>query len=197
VLRQGTLTGMVEPPYSTDALVSMMFGKAVSFGGRISARQGATELKLANVSLEDARLQIRNTTLEVHAGEVIGLAGMEGSGQTLFLECCAGLARPVDGRVGVHETDMTGASYHSFKRHGVAYLPAARLEQGLIPGLTLTEHFVLAEETRGIVIDREKAVELAQQRIQPTTSKARPPAPSRRSRAATSKGHCWRCCARR
>jgi simple sugar transport system ATP-binding protein len=59
----------------------------------------------------------------------------------------------------------------------VAYLPAARLEQGLIPGLTLTEHFVLAEETRGIVIDREKAVELAQQRIQAYNIKGSPASP--------------------
>jgi len=80
----------------------------------------------------------------------------------------------VDGRVSVHETDLTGASYHSFKRHGVAYLPAARLEQGLIPGLTLTEHFVLAEETRGVVIDREKAIELAQQRIRAYNIKGSP-----------------------
>ena len=165
VLRQGGLTGMVEPPYHTDGLVAMMFGKAVSFGGRTSSPAGGTVLELAKISLEDARLQIKETSLELRAGEIIGLAGMEGSGQTMFLEACAGLTRPVSGRVGMGKTDLTGASYHAFKRQGVAYLPAARLEQGLVPGLTLTEHFVLSEETKGLVIDREKASRLAEERI--------------------------------
>jgi len=155
----------------------MMFGKAVSFGGRSSSKPGARVLQLANISLEDARLQIKNTSLELHEGEIIGLAGMEGSGQTMFLEACAGLTRPVNGRVGIGRSDLTGASYHTFKQHGVAYLPAARLEQGLVPGLTLTEHFVLAEETKGLVIDHEKAGRLAEERISTYNIKGTPLSP--------------------
>ena len=177
VLRQGALTGVVEPPYSTDKLVAMMFGKAVSFGGRTSIKLGAAVLRLDSIALEDARLQIKDVSLEVRAGEVIGLSGMEGSGQAIFLEACAGLKRPVNGKVRLAESDLTGASYQTFKRRGVAYLPAARLEQGLIPGLTLTEHFILSEEMRGVFIDREKAVKLAEQRIESYNIKGTPASP--------------------
>src|SRR5258706_12270346 len=164
VLRQGALTGVVEPPYSTDRLVAMMFGKAVSFGGRTSTKPGAAVLRLEHIWLEDARLQIKDASLEVRAGEVIGLAGMEGSGQAMFLQSCAGLLRPVNGKVRLAGADLTGASYQTFKRHGVAYLPAARLEQGPGPGLTLTEHFILSEARRGVCIYPYNDVQPADQR---------------------------------
>jgi len=165
VLRQGKLIGTMESPYKTDELVALMFGKVVVLEQRISHEPGKPILRLDDLTVEDARLQVKGISLEVRAGEVIGLAGMEGSGQALFLESCAGLRRPVNGRVGVGESDLTGASHHHFKDCGVAYLPAARLEQGLVPGLTLSEHFVLAEKTRGVLIDREQATQLARERI--------------------------------
>lgn len=96
----------------------------------------------------------------------MGLAGMEGSGQTTFLEACAGLVRPVGGRILIGAKDLTGKGHHAFKKNGVAYMPAARLEEGLIPGLTLAEHFVLSEEMRGTFINHEQAEQLAQDRIE-------------------------------
>jgi simple sugar transport system ATP-binding protein len=177
VLRQGALAGTAQPPYRTDDLVTLMFGKSVSLGGRTDHKFGEPVLRLNDIALEDARLQIKGLSLEVRAGEVIGLAGMEGSGQAIFLESCAGLRRPVNGRVAIGESDLTGASHHTFKRHGVAYLPAARLEQGLVPGLTLSEHFILSEEMQGIFIDREKAARLAQERIQSFNIKGAPASP--------------------
>jgi simple sugar transport system ATP-binding protein len=90
---------------------------------------------------------------------------MEGSGQDLFIRACAGLVRPVGGRILLNGRDLTGKSYHAFKRAGVNFLPAARLEEGLIPGLSLTDHFILAEQPRGIFIDREAGLRLAQERI--------------------------------
>lgn len=177
VLRQGELVGTAEPPYETDALVSMMFGKVIKFGGRQPIPAGDIVLQLDKVSLEDSRLQIKGVTLDVRAGEVIGLAGMEGSGQTTFLRACAGLVRSVSGKILVESKDLTGKPYHAFKNLGVAYLPAARLEQGLVPGLTLTEHFVLAEETHGIFINHDHAVRLAQDRIKTYNIKGMPASP--------------------
>jgi simple sugar transport system ATP-binding protein len=174
VLRQGALAGTAQPPYRTDELVALMFGKAVSFEGRVSHKPGKPILQLNNIALEDARLQIKGLSLEVRAGEVIGLAGMEGSGQAIFLESCAGLRRPVNGRVVIGASDLTGASHHTFKDQGVAYLPAARLEQGLVPGLSLSEHFILSEEMRGVFIDHEKAAAVAQERIQAYNIKGKP-----------------------
>jgi len=165
VLRVGELVGESKPPFDTSKLVEMMFGKVVTLGARQPAQAGDSVLSLQNVSLEDARLKIKNVTLDVRAGEVIGLAGMEGSGQGMFIRACAGLVRPVGGYVKLKGQDLTGKSYHIFKHAGVNFLPAARLEEGLIPGLSLTDHFVLAEEPSGVFIDHAAGQKLAEERI--------------------------------
>jgi general nucleoside transport system ATP-binding protein len=165
VLRQGELAGTAAPPYETRSLVRMMFGKEVASGGRTAARPGRTILTLEGVSIEGTRIQIKDVSFQARAGEVIGLAGMEGSGQSLLLSTCAGLTRTVAGRIGLADSNMTGHSYHAFMRSGVAYLPAARLEQGLVPGLSLADHFVLSEGGTGPFIDRRAAADMAAERI--------------------------------
>jgi simple sugar transport system ATP-binding protein len=166
VLRAGELVGTAQPPFETSKLVELMFGKVVTLGDRQLAKTGDTVLSLQNVALEDTRLRIKNINLDLRAGEVIGLAGLEGSGQGMFMRACAGLVRPVGGRVILKGKDLTGKSYHTFKREGVNFLPAARLEEGLVPGLSLTDHFVLAEEPKGVFIDRAAGQKLAEDRIQ-------------------------------
>jgi simple sugar transport system ATP-binding protein len=174
VLRQGKLVGTMNPPFDTKKLVEMMFGKEVSFGARTPGKPGATILNTEHLSLEDIRLQIRDVSLDVRAGEVIGLAGMEGSGQATFLQACAGLVRPVGGKTILGGRDLTGKTHHAFKREGVAFLPAARLEEGLVPGLSLTEHFVLSEKMKGVFIDRDASVKLAEERIKAFNIKGTP-----------------------
>ncbi|MBN8658272.1 MAG: ATP-binding cassette domain-containing protein, partial [Anaerolineae bacterium] len=165
VLRGGELVGEMKPPFNTPKLVEMMFGKAVTLGERQLAVTGEAVLALQNVSLEDTRLKINNINFELRAGEVVGLAGLEGSGQGMFMRACSGLMRPVGGKVFLKGKDLTGKPYHTFKREGVNFLPAARLEEGLVPGLSLTDHFVLAEEPKGVFIDRAYGQKLAEDRI--------------------------------
>ena len=165
VLRQGSLAGVADPPYVTKELVRMMFGREIALSARLAIAPGSAVLSLTGVSLEGARLLINEVTLQARGGEIIGLAGMEGSGQSILLSACAGLHRPVSGTIALAEHGATGRSHHYFKRHGVAYLPAARLEQGLVPGLTLSDHFVLSEGIRGFFIDRRRATQLAEDRI--------------------------------
>jgi len=174
VFRQGKLVGESKRPFNTDQLVEMMFGKNIAPGARQELCQEKSVFSLSGVSIEDVRLRIRDVNLEIHAGEVIGLAGLEGSGQGAFLRACAGLMRPVAGDVKINDRDLTGKSYHVFKRHGVEFLPAARLEEGLVPGLTLAEHFVLAEKQNGVFIDRERGRKLAEERIKSFNIKGRP-----------------------
>ena len=81
---------------------------------------------------------------------------------------------------------MTSRSHHDFKREGVAYLPAARLEEGLVPGLSLEEHFILAEGKHGLFIDRRGGRGAGASRIAAYNIKGRRKARSRLSRAATS-----------
>ncbi len=165
VLRQGLLVGEAETPFEIDKLVEMMFSKVISLEARQSCCSGKTILSLKNFIIEDYRLRLDNVNLELNSGEVIGLAGMEGSGQRPFLRACAGLTRPIQGRVIVGEHDLTGKSYLTYKKHGVGFLPASRLEEGLIPGLSLTDHFILSEEARGMFIDRPLWEQEARERI--------------------------------
>lgn len=177
VLRQGYLVGETKAPYVTKQLVEMMFGKDISVGARASSVGQDVTLALRGVSAEDYHLALRDVSLDVHHGEVIGLAGMEGSGQDLFLRSITGLMRTVSGQIFIKGEDLTGRSYHAYKARGVAFLPAARLEEGMIPGLTLTEHFILAEETQGFFVNWDKGHGLAEERIKEYDIRGTPGSP--------------------
>jgi general nucleoside transport system ATP-binding protein len=177
VLRQGKLVGSSEPPFEEGPLVEMMFGKELPQATRRRAEPGESVLSAHGLCLDSIRLQIKDLELSVCSGETIGLAGMEGSGQALLLSSCAGLERAVAGRICVEDRDMTGRTHHEFKRRGVAYLPAARLEEALVPGLSLSEHFILSEGEKGVFIDRGKADERARSRIASFNIKGRPDSP--------------------
>ncbi|MGD0003747.1 MAG: ATP-binding cassette domain-containing protein [Anaerolineaceae bacterium] len=166
VLRAGELVGTMEPPFDNQKLVEMMFGKVILQDQRLSVKPGKCVLEIQDVAIEDYRLKMSGINLTVCNGEVIGLAGMEGSGQGLFLRACAGLLRPVGGSVFIHGENMTGQIYRSFLQKGVAYLPASRLEEGLVSGLTLSEHFSLSKNQSGFFIDRKQALAVTNRRIQ-------------------------------
>ncbi len=165
VFRQGRLVGEVQPPYDTQHFVYLMFGKSVEIGEKTSFCRDDSYIKLENIGIEDYRLHLKDINLEIKSGEVIGLAGMEGSGQRLFLRALAGLKRPVSGDLFIDDVNFIGKNYLAFQKAGVAYLPAARLEEGLIPGMTLTEHFILSEEHHELFVDQKTAMELTEERI--------------------------------
>ena len=174
VLREGELVGELGAPYDLDRLVEMMFGRVVAKGEREEIEQGDGVLHLEDLAIEHGRLEITGVNLEVRRGEVIGLAGMEGSGQGTLLKACAGLIRPVHGRVIVSGRDLTGKRYQDFLEAGVTYMPASRLEEGLIPGMTLVEHFLLARDHQSPVIDWEEGRELTRSRIEAFSIVGRP-----------------------
>lgn len=165
VLQRGRLVGQTQPPYVTSDLVQMMFGKVVQPDQRLCTSQDGVVMQVENLSIEDYRLRLQNVSLTIRCGEVIGLSGMEGSGQRQFLRALGGLLRPVGGRLVVDGKNLVGKPYRTFLENRIAYMPAARLEEGLIPGLTLTEHVILTEEQRGFFINRGQAEVLTQERI--------------------------------
>ena len=126
VLTSGKLVGEASAPFNAKKLVEMMFGREISLGAKQPLKPGAKVFELRDLAVEDIRLRLADINLDVHAGEVVGIAGMEGSGQGPFIRACAGLIRPVNGRVSVNNHDLTGHSYHAFKRSGVSFMPAAR-----------------------------------------------------------------------
>lgn len=179
VFRQGKNVGEVNPPYQTSHLVQMMFGKEVEKSQRLCEKQEQSLIDIQNLEIEDQNFKIRNINLEVKRGEVIGLAGMEGSGQRLILRALAGLVRPTGGKImlsdGVSpDSNLAGKPYRHFKQHGISFLPAARLEEGLIPGLTLTEHFILSEKQDGFFVKWRNYSDLASRRIREFNIKGTP-----------------------
>jgi len=165
VLRRGKVTGEAEMPCPVDRLVEMMFGRSLPPVERPLVEPGPVVLRVEGAAASSYRLAVQDVNLEVRAGEVIGLAGLEGSGQRLFMRACVGLERLAAGRVLLDGRDLTGAPYRRFLDAGVAYAPAGRLEEGLVGGLTLTEHFALAERNGPSLIDWAAARGLAVERI--------------------------------
>jgi len=117
------------------------------------------------VSALGGRAGLSSCRVAVRQGEVVGLAGLEGSGQSLFLRVAAGLVKPQTGKIKVAGEDMTGKDHHAYRARRVTFLPAGRLEEGLMPGLTLTEHFALQQQ-KGMLIHWAEALERAEQGIE-------------------------------
>lgn len=85
----------------------------------------------------------RNVTLTVHAGEIVGLAGVEGSGHLELIEAIAGLRKATQGRLLLSGTDITRASIRRRRKLGVAFVPSDRRGVGLFEGLSLAENLTL------------------------------------------------------
>jgi ABC-type uncharacterized transport system ATPase subunit len=91
--------------------------------------------------------------LRVCAGEVIGLAGLEGSGQRLLMEAVAGLAPIHSGQLLLDGRDMTHRPHNEYIAAGVAFIPAGRLEEGMVGEMTLREHFALRTHAPGLLVN--------------------------------------------
>ncbi|MEP7292006.1 MAG: ATP-binding cassette domain-containing protein, partial [Chloroflexota bacterium] len=146
VLRGGRLVGTSKMPATKADLVSLMFGQQLAPQTRLKIPLGEKAVTLTNMALHGKRVSIHDFTLNIRAGEVIGLAGLDGSGQELIVRACAGLIKPYHGTIHIGGENMTGRPYRHFLRRGVAFGAAGRLEEGLIAGLTLTEHIALTSE---------------------------------------------------
>lgn len=170
VFRQGMNVGQMRPPFDNDKLVEMMFGKILTHSDKKCCSQENVNIEVIDLKIDDARLPIKNVNFCIQKGEVIGLAGMEGSGQGLLLRALAGIIRPTGGHIWLHnendtKKDIVGKHYFEYKNQGISFLPAARLDEGLIAGLDLKEHFILAEKQKGFFVDSKAALQLTEKRI--------------------------------
>ncbi len=161
VIRRGRVVFSSSMPVAPERLVETMFGKVFVEQEKPQVDLGGTVLALDGVRLVEGTTAIEDLTLEIAAGEVVGLAGLEGSGQRTFLRACAGLVTPRSGRLSVGERDLTRAEYRDHLDAGVHYLPAGRLEEGLVEGITITEHLVLASGDSGFFVDWDAARQAA------------------------------------
>jgi simple sugar transport system ATP-binding protein len=165
VMRRGKVVGEAEMPCPAERLVEMMFGRVLTEYELGRAPQGEAALELDRATLAERALTTSETSLTVRGGEVVGLAGLEGSGQRMLLRASAGLLDPVSGRIRVGGRDLTGRGYRAFLDAGVHFLPAGRLEEGLVTGLTVAEHFLLAGGATRFFIDHEGARREAEGKI--------------------------------
>lgn len=229
VLRSGKLVGVRDLPAPTSELVRLMFGEEAPRQEHQVFTTDKPILRIENATFGTYMLTVENINLTVHEGEVVGLAGLEGSGQRELLQAAAGLLPLKQGRItfadqplagkrsiffwmplvavailairtvwmivlGItHQTDLLGvlggiasaalmagaiwliseiliawtsrSAYHEFQENGGAYVPAGRLEEGLIPGLSLTEHMALVKPDAPFFIDWEDARKVISERI--------------------------------
>ncbi len=173
VLRQGRVVGNLELPCPTQHLVELMFGRQLALPVKPPTHQEAILLRLDHIVLSDQRLRVRIDQLSVRCGEVIGLVGLEGSGQRLLLLLCAGLLRSNEGSLTLNATHLTRKPYRDYRRAGIGYLPADRLREGLISGLTIQEHVVL-RSCRAWWIRWSEALNAAQQLIRQFNIRGQP-----------------------
>jgi len=164
VLREGKVLGEMDKPFETTQVLEWMFGTAQSSHPCPERTIGEVILTLEDVSASGGRAGLRDCNVTIHSGEMVGLAGLEGSGQGILLRLCSGLMRPEKGSIRLGREWMHNRDYHYFKDRGVNFVPSGRLEEGLIPGLTITEHFALQQE-KSFIIPWEASKAMAEDKI--------------------------------
>ncbi len=174
VMRRGRVVGHAEMPCPSERLVEMMFGSAIEIEGRSHVELGDPVLATRGLVVNERLLSIDGLDVEVRSGEVVGLAGLEGSGQQTLLRACSGLRSADGGDIELDGVDVTAKDYASRLSCGLQFLPAGRLEEGLITGLTLTEHLVLADADTPFFVDWEDAAKTAAEIIEANFIKGRP-----------------------
>jgi simple sugar transport system ATP-binding protein len=178
VLRGGNFVGTVEKKATNKTdLACMMVGRETFGVKRLSEhRQGDVVLKLENVNVLDKKNlpALRNVSFEVHAGEILGIAGVSGNGQSELTQVLSGILKPVGGKITLCGKDITGADPSQMNSAGVGRIPEDR-HASVIGELTVAENMVLEHlpefETNG-VLDRIKIRQNAEKLIKDFQIKA-------------------------
>ena len=147
VIRRGKYVGTVEVKDTDEArMAEMMVGRQVSFKVEKAAREpGEVILALRNLRIPCRRKgdPILIDALDIRAGEIVGLAGVEGNGQTELVEALTGLRRVESGSMVLSGKDIANASIRERNESGLAHIPEDRQKRGLVLDYTLEENFIL------------------------------------------------------
>ncbi len=166
VLRRGKIVGETRPAEtSREALAEMMVGRPVDLVvDKSAAEPGEPVLSVRDLVVQDDRLHtaVDDVSFDVHAGEIVGVAGVQGNGQTELVEALTGLILPIAGKVTLNGKDVTLASPRELHASSVAHVPEDRQRDGLVLSFDLTENLVLDSYyarpySRGVVMDWEEA----------------------------------------
>ncbi len=154
ILRRGRLVAtLARNDVDRSRLASLMIGELSGRAvhpGRRSPVSGVVRLDARGLSIPSDRggLAIDDVSLTVRGGEILGVAGVEGSGQVELTECLAGLRRPLTGEVLVDGRMVSGIGAQRTRRAGVAHVPADRTTRGIIKELTVAEQLLLPSVDR-------------------------------------------------
>lgn len=147
VLRRGKLVGTVDVDSTTEAqMAAMMVGREVHFTTpKAKARPGEVVLRLEKLFVKNSRglEAIRNLSLDVHRGEIVGVAGVDGNGQAELVEAITGL-RPIEsGAILLGGKDISRSPIRERIQDGVGFVPEDRHKHGLVLDFRLDENLIL------------------------------------------------------
>ncbi|HSR34340.1 MAG TPA: ABC transporter ATP-binding protein [Anaerolineae bacterium] len=147
VLRNGRVTGQTTPAESSEAeLAEMMVGREVALVvDKGEASPADVVLEVQGLTAEDQRHQpaLRGVDLFVRAGEVLGVAGVQGNGQTELVEVLTGLRSATGGSVSISGQEVTNSPPRRITELGVAHIPEDRQRDGLVLSFPITDNLML------------------------------------------------------
>jgi len=172
VLRQGRLVGEADPKAATEAtLAALMVGREVILTvNKAAAHPGAVVLQLDKISARDdlGHQALRNVSFDVHAGEIVGVAGVQGNGQTELVEALTGLRKVDQGRLLMNGQELTNASPRHIMEVGqICHVPEDRHAYGMVDDYSIADNLVLntyyqAPYARGLTINQQAIRDHAQ-----------------------------------
>jgi simple sugar transport system ATP-binding protein len=163
VLRRGTTVGTVDPGSVTSRqLAELMVGAELPSPSTSESTVTDREvLEVHDLSVQDAagRLVLHDIDLTIRAGEVLGIAGVEGNGQTELVEAIIGMRKPLTGVVELADKDVSAWGTKERRASGVGYIPEDRHRHGMLLDAPLWENRILGHQTRppsvkGKLLDR-------------------------------------------
>jgi simple sugar transport system ATP-binding protein len=147
IIRAGkTINTVKVADVSEQDLASMMVGRAVEFEvDKKSAVPGAEVLKVENLVVKNyqGHPAVNGLSLSVRAGEIVGIAGVDGNGQSELVEALTGLRKAASGKISVEGRDIFNKSPRMIFETGVSSIPEDRQKHGLVLELSVAENMVL------------------------------------------------------
>ena len=146
VIRQGRVVGTLAPTASDEELASLMVGRSVRFAPEKEAvvvGEPVLQVRRLRVADDLGHLAVNDLSLEIRAGEILGVAGVQGNGQTELCEALVGLRAIEDGGFSVAGRDLTGSPTRQVLHAGVGYIPEDRQAEGLVTEFSVAENLTL------------------------------------------------------
>lgn len=151
VIRRGKVVGSAQPSADQTELAAMMVGREVSLEiAKKPFTAGETALEVKNlVVIDDAGQKLLDdVSFEVRAGEVLGIAGVQGNGQTELTRALLGLAENVQGSIKLHGKELNGLSTKKILDSAVGFVPEDRTQDALLKTFSVAENLILDQHDR-------------------------------------------------